>query len=294
MGPPLLGANGYAPFLSDPAHRPFDLPAVLRAMARVDRKSSSDLVGPKTFLKLDKSTWWKSAVWGGWKATLTHEAPAGDVLALQPSIGLVELHNAPDTLTISGLFGDPSNLDRSVNIGATCTVDFRAATGAFRTAPETAVNQSAINADPTLQTGVCQYAAQGRYADALGSIDLAVVGSPTMPWLDLAQRLAPTLPARRAWVQAQFHASDRSMDVQMFHYIAPSEGGGPQQTLTALDGKVTVVPVTGMDETAASGNNPVRIDLQGNLQPGSNQQTGNYLTWSGALAAHQEDSRAGR
>lgn len=363
----LLGANGYAPFLSDPAHRPFDLPAVLRAMARVDRKNSNDLVGPKTFLKLDKSTLWKSAVWGGWKATLTHEAPAGDILALQPSIGLAELNNATDTLTISGLFGDPSNLDRSVTIGATdmthlatwtptritiaalprtgagssgpvevrvgaarsnptwiqawsgiqvsnfhpldggngfgdntarivttCTVDFRAATGAFRTAPETAVNQSAINADPTLQTGVCQYAAQGRYTDALGSIDLAVVGSPTMPWLDLAQRLAPTLPARRAWVQAQFHASDRSMDVQMFHYIAPSEGGGPQQTLTALDGKVTVVPVTGMDETAASGNNPVRIDLQGNLQPGSNQQTGNYLTWSGALAAHQEDSRAGR
>ena len=363
----MLGANGYAPFISEPAHRPFDLPAVLRAMARVDRKNSNDLVGTKTFLKLDTSALWKSAAWGGWQAKLTHEAPSGDILSLSPSISLVTLDNATATLTIYGLFGDPSTADRSITIGGTdmtsvatwsptriiisplprsgagsagpvevrvgggrsnttwinawsgvqisnfhpldggngfgdntarivttCTVDFRAATGAFRTAPDTAVNQPATNGDPTIQPGICSYTAGGRYTGALGTIDLRVVGSPSMPWLDPPGRLAPELPARRAWVQAQFNAVDRSMYLQMFHYIAPGEGGGPQQTLTALDGQVTVVPPVGLDETAASGNNPARFDAQGNLQPGSNQQTSQYMTWSGAAAAYQEDSRAGR
>ena len=199
------------------------------------------------------------------------------------------------------LFGDVNGDGNMVYVEYTCDTNnhrlYRNVmpwNAAAKPALGTAVNQPATNGDPTIQPGICSYTAGGRYTGALGTIDLRVVGSPSMPWLDPPGRLAPELPARRAWVQAQFNAVDRSMYLQMFHYIAPGEGGGPQQTLTALDGQVTVVPPVGLDETAASGNNPARFDAQGNLQPGSNQQTSQYMTWSGAAAAYQEDSRAGR
>lgn len=356
----LLGVNGYAPFMSDPAHRPFDLPAVMRAMAQLDRKNSNDLTGTKTYQKLDTSK-----LWGTWSAKLVHQTPAGELLALRPSISLSRLDNAADTLVLTGTFGAPPGVDHAVMIDGTdltsvatwtpntitikplprngsgssgpvevqiggvrsnttwvnawhgvqlsqyhpmdqsdgfgdhtartitiCTVDFRAATGTFRIAPEQSPQQEAINADPTLP-GTCSYRALGRYTNSLGSIDLSVVGSPDMPWLALSARQPPR-PARYAWVQAQMHPGRRAMDLQMFHYIQPGEGGGPQQMLTDLNGKVTVVPPTGLDETATSANTPAIFDAQGNLQVGSHQQAGQYFTWSGARASHQEEPRAGR
>lgn len=358
----LLGANGYSVYKTDPQHRPFDLPAVLKAMADNDRKDNLALQGAAK-LKLDQSL-----LYGLIKARLKLSAPDGDALALAPSIGLISLDNSLDRLMLSGRFGarpggahsitvgdvdftnqaswTPTSItinglprsgpgssgrivvrvessesnpvwvnawrevqisnfhpldgssgfgDHTARIVTQCTVNFRAAVGSFRVVPESPATLAAINGDPTEPAGNCRYSASGRLVYGLGTQDLSVAGSPEMPWADPATRALREPPPRMAWVSAQMQAQSRTMDVQMVHRISPQDGGGPKVTDTDLQGRVQVFPVTGMHESAASSAvSPVRFDNQGNLLAGGNQQSGNYITWSGAPAAHTEDPQAGR